>query len=375
MKKRSIALVAHAIHFRGGQERNFAELATRLTQEYEVHLIVSEIEDIPTADMTVHCIPIPRRPMACRFPIFYGRASRFLKRHSFDIVHAIGGIVRRQDIVTAQFCHAAWIAHVQASPPMPGFTPYHLWMSRMARCAEQRAMTDGSTRAILANSAKTRADLIRHYQAPPEKIHVIYNGVDTARFAPAAAAVRRSLRAALGYGESDFLVLFVGEFLRKNLTAVVRALPLLPGGVKLLAVGRGDKSYYRALAAKLGVADRLTLRDPIRQVETVFQAADAFAFPTLYEPFGMVITEALACGLPVITTGGAGAAELIRPGVNGFLVTDPHDVPALACRLRRLADDPPQRQALGQAARASVCEVTWDEIAQQTMAVYRETGG
>ena len=95
-------------------------------------------------------------------------------------------------------------------------------------------------------------------------------------------------------------------------------------------------------------------------------SADVFVFPTVYDPFGLVITEAMATGLPVITSAAAGAAELISPGTDGFVTAQPWDADAIAAHLAELRDSPSLRERVGAAARRRVEPLTWDRTAAET---------
>jgi UDP-glucose:(heptosyl)LPS alpha-1,3-glucosyltransferase len=108
-------------------------------------------------------------------------------------------------------------------------------------------------------------------------------------------------------------------------------------------------------------------------VEAFFAAADVFVFPTVYDPYGLVISEAMASGLPVITSQSAGAAELIASGENGLLTDRPWDVDGIAAHLVSLRDDAGLRSRLGNAARTRIQPFTWDRTAAETLAVYYRT--
>jgi UDP-glucose:(heptosyl)LPS alpha-1,3-glucosyltransferase len=124
-------------------------------------------------------------------------------------------------------------------------------------------------------------------------------------------------------------------------------------------VGKGEAGPYRALAARLGVAERMVWLGPRPDVERWYAAADACVLPTRYEPFGNVHLEALASGLPVVTSTGAGGSELIRPGLNGAVV-DPRDAPAVAAALEDLRQLGPAGAArVAAAARASAEPFTY----------------
>ena len=374
MSRLKIALVAHGIHFRGGMERCFAELAHALCLAHDIHLFTSEAADVPFEHITMHHIPVVRRPLLAKFVQFYIGSSRRLRREEFDIVHTIGGITARQNVVSAQYCQAAWGNAIRQTPgAAEGITAYHRWMWRFTGYFEKRAVNSRNTRRVIANSRRTGEDLERFYGTDPRKVEVIYNAVDPIRFSPANQACRASIRQRYGLPNEALLLLFVGEYRRKGLATVIRALSKLQNPrVHLLAVGSGDQEKYRVLAVQNGVCRQVTFAASASNIERIFGAADVFVFPTFYEPFGMVITEAMASGLPVITSRAAGAAELIEEGSGGLLLDNPGDVDALAVALDHVLSDAALRRELGAYARQSVCHYDWQSAADQTMAIYRQ---
>ena len=374
MKRLKIALVAHGIHFRGGMERSFAELTRALCDDHDVHLFASEVGDVPREKISVHAVNVRHKPIAVKFLQFYAQSSRMLRAEHFDIVHTIGGITARQDMVTAQYCQHAWgDAIKREAGAAEGITAYHQFMWRLTGYFERRAVTSPLTRAVGANSERTKADLIQFYGTDANKISVIYNGVDPVRFTPENRQCRTTIRSRYGISETEFVLFFAGEYRRKGLANVIRALgQIKQPNVRLLAVGQGDHARYRALAAEAGVGSQVTLAGPTRDIEQVFGAVDAFVFPTLYEPFGMVITEAMASGLPVITSRRAGAAEFITEGLNGFLLDTPGDPAELAGKLRLVTALKAKGIEMGTYARESVLSYTWKTVAGKTLALYEQ---
>ena len=98
--------------------------------------------------------------------------------------------------------------------------------------------------------------------------------------------------------------------------------------------GKGNRTPYEQLARKLAVANRIRFAGTSNDMTAIYNAADLLVHPAIYEPFGLVCAEALACGLPVVTTLVTGAAELITPGINGNIVDDPSDSAALAAAIQ-----------------------------------------
>jgi len=118
------------------------------------------------------------------------------------------------------------------------------------------------------------------------------------------------------------------------------------------------------------VTDRVVFAGHHADTERFFAAADLFVMPTLYEPFGMVIAEAMASGLPVITSRLAGAAELIDHKVDGVLLDEPTDQAAIAREITLLLREPEQAREMGRLARSKVEHYSWDYVVRGTEAVY-----
>ena len=138
---------------------------------------------------------------------------------------------------------------------------------------------------------------------------------------------------------------------------------------RLVAIGQGNRERFLHVARQEGCAERVTLLDPMRSIAGHYRAADLLIFPTLYEPFGMVIAEALASGLPAVVSRIAGAAELMRDGFEGFLLDDPADVDQIASAWTRLAADDARRREMGKLARLAVAGRSWDVVAGEHLAV------
>lgn len=375
MSRLRIALVANHIHFRGGMERYCAELAARLCLDHDVHLFTCEAADVPLDRVTVHQVQVAQKPFLALWAQFYARTSRMIRLEDFDIVHTIGGITARQNIVTAQYCQYAWGDAIRREPgARGGVTPYHQFMWQLNGYYEKKAIISPDTRGISANSERTQADLIRFYGADPAKLAVIYNGVDTERFTPDNRRFRASIRQRYSIAEAALVVLFVGEYRRKGLATIIDALGSLNDPrLHLLAVGRGDAGHYTQLAASAGIAGRATFAPPARDIEHVFGAADIFAFPTYYEPFGMVVTEAMASGLPTITSRRAGASELIEDGRSGLLLEQPGNAQELAQKISLLASDSALRQEMSRSARPAASLYSWDDVAADTLKLYHKS--
>jgi len=263
------------------------------------------------------------------------------------------------DVNAAHFVHHAWqTAAAHEEPPRSGLRRvYQALYTALNVRWERRAF--GAARQVVAVSEEVRAEL-RAAGVAPERIRVIPNGVDPVEFAPGPAD-----RNALGLPAGVPLALFVGDLQtdRKNLDTTLRALRRTPT-LHLAVVGRVGESPYPALAAELDLSERVHFLDFRDDVPALMRAADFVVCPSRYEPFSLVVLEALASGRPVVTSRTVGAAALLTPDC-GLVVDDPDDVDALAAALRHLAQNPTLRADMGRAGRALALQYTWTAMADQ----------
>ena len=244
--------------------------------------------------------------------------------------------------------------------------PYHRYLLD----AEARMFASPALKAVICISEMVRADVQRHFAVPDAKLHVIYNAIDPTQFSPAVRANRDATRAALGLAAGDVAFLLVGSgYARKGVATAIRALARLPAAARLVVVGR-DKSpaRYARLAQAMGVADRVVFEGPRQDVKKYLGAADAFVLPTLYDPLSNAVLEALACGLPVVTSLRCGAGELVVAHDAGW-TCDARDDAAFAARMTVLLD-PDERAARSTRAVAAVAALTPDAMSRRLLDLY-----
>ena len=202
---------------------------------------------------------------------------------------------------------------------------------------EESLFAKRGAKRVIANSRMVREEIIRIYGFPAEQIDVVYNGV------PVGALQRDELdraksREALGLNGEDVGILFAGSgWERKGLGFALEAVEKQSPQFKLLVAGRGDSRQFSSTRIRfLGV---------VREMPSLYHAADIFVLPTVYDPFSNACLEALAAGRPVITTRANGFSEIIESGRHGSIIEDPRDVEAIGAALEFWSDPARRAQA------------------------------
>jgi glycosyltransferase involved in cell wall biosynthesis len=361
-----IGIVTRRVGRNDGQGRVNLEIAAEaLRQGHTVRLYCEDVDRrmLRAGAAARLAAPLPFVPTRLlRDQVFAWRTRARLAREAggCDAVLACGFATwASADVNAVHFVHQSWLR-----------SPYHPWRlrhdphalyARLYTRLNARLERDAFRRAgaIVAVSDKVRRELIEAGVAAA-RITTIRNGVDAEEFHPGPA--RRD-----GFGLPDGvpMALFAGDLNtpRKNLGTVLRALREVPD-LHLAVAGRHAGTPWPAMARDLGVAARVHFLGFRTDMPALMRAADLLAFPSRYEACALVLLEALASGLPVITAESAGGAELITPAV-GVVLGDSDDVAALAAALRGLLAAPERRRAMAGAARRLAIAHSWPAMAQQ----------
>ncbi|HEX4086712.1 MAG TPA: glycosyltransferase family 4 protein [Chthoniobacteraceae bacterium] len=361
-----IALFYPACHRRGGIERVLLECANFLSHRgHEVHLFASEW-DAALLDPAITCHRIPRlggfAPTAMLGYAFHSRRALAAMDPAPDAVGVFGVQCPPGGVFWVPSVHAEWL-RISRSRGILARLKQRCNPAHPVILALERFHFGGRKDAkLLAHTDDVRRDLMAHYNVPSGDVAILPNGFSETEFnLDARAANRSAVRKSLGFAETDRVIIFVAnELERKGFGPLVRATASLEDPrVHLLAVGRLDPAVYRDEVERLGLSGRVHYTGPSGSVAPYYAAADVFALPTQYEAWGLVIIEAMACGLPVLTSRIAGAAVAIRDGETGRLLSEPRDSGEIAAALRELIAG---RHWSPEAISASVDEYQWSRI-------------
>lgn len=350
----------------GGTERDLVVTAGCLRAAgHEITIFADEVRGA-TGDWNVHRVGGPRLGRALSLMRFAYAAAPAARRAGTDLVLSFARCVGADVMRSGGGAHVSYLRAARKWRGAAGafamqLSPYH----RVQIFIERRGFTNPELKRAIAVSNFVRDDLIREFDLPREKAVTIYNGVDLEKFRPAAdSSARAAIRQKFAIPASARVVIFVGNgFARKGLGFLLEAWPLVAGGAFLLVVGadRATDAYVRR-ARQLNIGARVVFVGPQPDVASLFHAADAFAMPSLFEPFGNVVMEAMASGLPVLTSAVSGVAELLPPSMRGFRVDHPDDPGEIALRLGALFDAPP---IISDEARATAEKFTWTRYANE----------
>jgi UDP-glucose:(heptosyl)LPS alpha-1,3-glucosyltransferase len=317
-----LALIRRQFAAVGGAELYVQRLLTGLISAgHEVHLYAESWQGAHPG-VVMHEVPV-KTSRARRPVVFAETVARMLQDMDYDVVFSLERTIRQDIYRAGDGVHRVWLEQRKRfapwwKRPFVGLGAFHANMKSL----EARTFDPANTRHIIVNSEMVRREILAHFPFPAERIHLVRNGIDTARF---LQGDRTATRAKLGLTDQDYVLLFVGSgWERKGLHFLInlmRRWQHSEPSIKLLVVGKGRLTGP--------VPGNVILAGPMAQIEHAYAAADLMTFLPIYEPSSNVVIEALASGLPLITSRFNGASELIQPGINGEVLADPADLETL----------------------------------------------
>lgn len=328
---------------------------------HDVHVFANKWDKMNSVHF--HKIPVFSRNFFIREFLMMALSTIIvnLQRYKFNVVYSQPGRFFSPDIAGVHMCATGGIGN------KPKNIEYRIWY-------EIEKFNLKKAKRIIAVSDSIKNELMKNYSVPEEKITVIHNGVNLSEFSLGNKKnIRLEIRKKYNIGKNEILLLFVGNpFSRKGLEYLLRALPFVKN-VKLLIIGRYDDiTPYLKLSDSLGVRERVLYMDFVDKISDFFASSDIFVFPTLYEPFGLVVIEAMASGLPVVVSKCAGAAELIEDGNGGILLDNPKNPEEIAEKVNMLIKNKRLRSKISKQARKVVEEYAWDKVAEKWLEVFEE---
>jgi UDP-glucose:(heptosyl)LPS alpha-1,3-glucosyltransferase len=356
------------------------DLAHALAERgHGVSLLASSFADVGG---TVVKVPLPAAGATRlgRYLRFQDSLDTHLAGTEYDVVHAMLP-VRRCDVYHP---HAGLAAESIASGHLKHAGRVARGLSRWANAlnrkrqrfaaVERELLAGGRPPVVLCLSQYVKRTVRRHYNLPEDRLATLFNAVDVERYDPGPNAPGEpaiDLRSRLNVPADAIVALMIAQdFQRKGLAEAIGALARLEDRrLVLVVVGKQGPGPYRRLARRRGVEQRVVFNGPTTSPFDFYRAADFFVLPTRHDPCSLVVLEALAMGLPVISTVFNGACEIMENGRHGFVLPDPSDIPALAEAMRQLLD-PAARQAMSQACLALRPRLAYGHHLDELVGIY-----
>lgn len=395
-----LAVVSPFVDRRHGTERAVAELVERLARDYhcEVHLYSQHVEAVaighpPSASeqrggITWHKVPAIPGPQLLQFVfwLFLNSLCRAFDRRTkglpFDLVLSPGINCLDADVILvhALFHRLRELAKDDEVNPLAVsglFRRLHrrAYYSLLA-WLERRIYTHSKV-SLAAVSQRTAALLHQYFHR--ENVRVIANGVGALEFSPARRLeLRARVRGRYKFHETDFVLLLIGnDWRNKGLSTVFAAMAACPEiFLRLLIAGHDATAHsFQEGARNLGLGGKCRWETTFVDAMDLYAAADLYVSPSYEDSFGLPVLEAMACGLPVITSVNAGVSQCITENVDGFVLDNPADSMALARHLENLHGHPDLRLRIGENARRTAEAYTWERNAATVWEVLSEVAG
>lgn len=408
-----IALVIlHADPKRGGAERYTIDIANGLrARGHAVSIISTSFPVMLPGIATVH-LPTPASSRTRKYKSFNYQFDAHLHIAPYDVIHAMLPI-NRCDVYhphagLAQ--QAMEEGHLKYQNPVKRFAAkIGNKLNRRRRAfakVEKKLLTKLHRPLVICLSDYVKQSVQKYHQLPDSHLATLFNAVDLKKFDPAIRPnAGTELRSRLKINPTDTVALMIAQdFARKGLEEAIRGLkdvtnnpngiirptqlsnspstlpassgepPYDPATIKLLVVGRDNPGPYKKMAAQLGLTDRVIFAGPTDDPHAAYRAADFFILPTHHDPCSLVVLEALAMGLPVISTKQNGATEIMTDGVHGHVLPSATDGAALAGAIRSLCD-PATRQAVADRCLTLRTSLSFERHLDDLIAIYQKAPG
>jgi UDP-glucose:(heptosyl)LPS alpha-1,3-glucosyltransferase len=365
-----IALIRQKYSAFGGAERYMQRLVSGLGKAgHQVHILASQWETDESLPITFHQVHALKQPAWLKALTFSLNCRKIIDAERFDVVFSLERTLKQDVYRAGDGCHQVWLTQKNIGKNI--LYKAWTWLNPVQRAylfLERRLFRDPQLKAIIANSRRGKEDIVRLYGVSPEKVHVIYNGIDPV---VPGSSCRGDLKREFSVGDDERMLLYVGSgFNRKGVPCLIEAVARLTTPFRLFVVGKGNSSALVRKASRLGIGDKVIFTGPQKDLNRFYQGCDLFVFPTRYDPFSNATLEAMASGLPVITSSFNGVSELIENGKSGYILADLLDPAELASVIERHFRNP-DSSSIGKEASRTASGYTMERNVEETLAVIK----
>jgi len=367
--------VAHSSYSGAGgiEKANRALYDAVVAKGHEVHFYSREKSS--SGKVVSHAVSSWGVVNSLRALTFAMNATRQLRSGGYDVTHSHGEAIGA-DVITAHSCHSHGLKVMRAYGQEMTLRHRNIGVMDAIRLRiEKKNYRGRQFKKVIAISKAVKNELMDEYDVPENDIVVIPHGVRRGEERRSdEESLRKKVREEIGIQPNEFMLLFVSnEPHRKGLEFLLRSVQRLGNKrVRLVVVGKDDRDQFKGYAESIGISTLVFFAGVQEEVERYYLAADLFALPTLYEPFGLVITEALSAGLPVLVSQCAGAAQqFVQDRQNGLLIDTPSSVEEITSKLDELVQNNGLRETLARGATTTIFP-SWEECAQRVLEIYQQ---
>ncbi|HOL59581.1 MAG TPA: glycosyltransferase family 4 protein [Syntrophales bacterium] len=365
-----IAVVIPQFGLVGGAEQFACHLTHQMTAYgYDFHVFAHSWKPI-AGNVNFHPtgrIPFPRFLIT---PSFAWYARRNLKKEKWSLVHSHDRVFEADIFTLHGVPHRFWAQEVRGKKVLSLFDRATIWV-------ERQMVKENKKSFFVCVSELTKSIFLEEYTIDSARLLVIHPGVKVdPDFKAKKAQARSYLHYKYGIGKKERIIFFSSmNFEIKGLPEIISALKALKKreqAFKLLVAGKGNWKRYEMLTGKAGIGNNVIFAGVLKRDELTqhYLGSDLYLMLSRFDTFGLVVLEAMACGLPVIISARVGAKDLIEEGKNGFIIADPSDAEAVAAKILHLF--PEEHLApMSEAAFLTARQYTWQETARKYHDLYQ----
>ena len=373
-KSHKIAVVIPKYGLVGGAEHVVSELTERIAQrdKYEIHVFANKWLQLSDR-IKFHKVPVIVFPKFLTTISFAYFARRKIAKMEFDLIHAHDRIFDADIFTMHGIPHRMWVKEVRKKR-MSLFDYVTVWV-------ERSLIENKRCKKFIAVSNLTKEKFLKQYDIiDPDRVVVIHPGIDIDRLKNLdRQSCRHEIRQQFHISSIDKIILFVSmNFDIKGLDRLMAALSRLnfrypSEKFKLLVVGKGNEKKYGMMAQNLGIKEQVIFAGIIRRehLEKIYIASDAFSMLSKFDTFGMAALEAMAASLPVTISSNVGAKDLVRQGVNGYIIDNNSSTDEIADKIRSTLNEE-TRTRMAQEAFNMAASHTWDEVTKKVADIYED---
>lgn len=339
--------IEHFVPVRGGAERYVYDMAREMgSRGHQVDVFSTDGIPIPDSNIILHIVPTIRWPKIFSTLSFIINSAREIRKGQFDIIHVFGKNIYMNIFQPLGGSHRASFIQNLRSVKNPFYRFIKFFISLISPkkllffYLEKTQLRDKKKLRMIAISKMVKEAFIGYYDFPSENIDIVYNGIDLERFHPRNKSLyRRKIRDVLGIDDNKIILIFIANNFRlKGLGPAIMTLANVKkkiGGMDfvLLVVGKGRQKGFKKIAKRVRCLEDIIFVGQKDRVEEYISASDICFQPSFYDPGSLVVLEALASGIPVVTTRYNGMSEIIKDGEEGFVVDEPRNIEELTDKI------------------------------------------